>query len=540
MFIKRLDFISPPVTIYHQGYLSHSSIISGIISIISISFILALAIYFSLDLIKRNDPNVFSYNSFTKDAGIFSMNSSGIFHFISMGTLLNNFVMDGVNFTDFRIIGFEESSEFYLKDRDLYSWTHWLYGQCNNKSDTEGVGYLIDYSFFEKSACIRKIFSTEDQKYYDTSDPKFRWPEVTHGTYHKDYKIYSIVVEKCKEESLNVITGGGQQCRNFYDSDNLNTSFYGIVYFYFVNHYIDVLNYDNPNIKFINIIEGVLVQNSYTSNNLNINPTLVKTHNGLIFDNIEQKTGYLFDRNDVVTSKVENNVYFSTYTIWLKNIMNYNERTYKRIQDVISSIGGIYQFIMVVSIIINSLFNNYITLRDTEILLNTSIYKAKTYHKNKLESLKKKLNKETKKEEINQPNNKRKFNNEKPLNKNELNKNEVIKKDNTYSTNNCMTSYEHININKIKMENELNKENQRSSLIKKQKEKNFCNFLLYKLSCRKTDNIFQIYQDFRIKMISEEHLIKNHLDIYNLLRVTEKRRKHRRNSYELKELINLV
>ena len=60
--------------------------------------------------------------------------------------------MDGVNFTDFRIIGFEESSEAYLKDRALYSRTHWLYGQCNNKSDTEGIGYLIDYSFFEKSA----------------------------------------------------------------------------------------------------------------------------------------------------------------------------------------------------------------------------------------------------------------------------------------------------------------------------------------------------------------------------------------------------
>ena len=103
-----------------------------------------------------------------------------------------------------------------------------------------------------------------------------------------------------------------------------------------------------------------------------------------------------------------------------------------------------------------------------------------------------------------------------------------------------MASYEHININKIKMENEINKENQRYSLIKKNKEKNFCNFLLYKISCHKTDNIFKIYHDFRIKMISEEHLIKNHLDIYNLLRVTEKRRKHRRNSYELKELINLI
>jgi hypothetical protein len=215
--------------------------------------------------------------------------------------------------------------------------------------------------------------------------------------------------------------------------------------------------------------------------------------------------------------------------------MNYNERRYKRVQDVISNIGGIYQFIIVVSICINSLFNNYIILSDTEILLNSSIYKAKTYNKINLESLKKKLNGETKKENINQPNNKRKINTEKPLNKNE-----VIKNNQTYSINNCMTSYEHININKIKMENELNKENQRSSLFKRRKEKNFCNFLLYKFSSLKTDNIFQIFHDFRIKMISEEHLIKNHLDIYNLLKVTEKKRKHRRNSYELKDLINLV
>ena len=150
MFIKRLDFISPPITFFYHGYLSHSSIISGIISFISVSFIFALAIYFSLDIINRKDPNVFSYNSFTEAAGIFSMNSSGLFHFISMGTLLNNFEIYGVNFTDFRIIGFEESTENYFQDKDLYSRNHWLYGQCNNKSDTEGIGYLINYSFFEK------------------------------------------------------------------------------------------------------------------------------------------------------------------------------------------------------------------------------------------------------------------------------------------------------------------------------------------------------------------------------------------------------
>jgi len=532
MFIKRLDFISPPVTFYHQGYLSHSSIISGIISIISIAFIFSLALYFSYDIIKREDPNVFFYNTFIDDAGIFSLNSSGLFHFISIGTLQNNFEMNGVNFTDFRIIGFEESIEYYLKDGNLYGRNHWLYGQCNNKTDTEGIGYLIDYSFFEKSACIRKYYSIEDQKYYDSSDSKFRWPEITHGTFHKDYKIYNIIVEKCKEETLNLIVGGEQKCRNFFYSDRLSNSFYGIINFYFVNHYIDVLNYENPIIKYIYLIDGVLVHNSNTANNLNIHPTKVKTHNGLIFDNTEEKIGYLLERNDVVNSKVDNNEYFAIYNIWLKNIMNYNERTYKRIQDVISSIGGIYQFIMVVSIFVNSLFNNYITLSDTEILLNKSIYNAKTFNANKLESLKKKLNEETKKEDMNQPNNKRKYITEKPLNKSEVIKNST--------SNNCLASYEHININKIKMENEINKENKRNMLIKKNKEKNFFNFLLYKISCHKTDNIFKIYHDFRIKMISEEHLIKNHLDIYNLLRVTEKRRKYRRNSYELKELINLI
>ena len=116
-----------------------------------------MAIYFSLDIINRNDPNAFSYNSFIEDAGIISVNSSGLFHFISMGTLLNNFEIYGVNFKDFIIIWFEESSEKYLQDKDLYGRNHWLYGQCNNKSDTEGIGYLIDYSFFESLLVLESI-----------------------------------------------------------------------------------------------------------------------------------------------------------------------------------------------------------------------------------------------------------------------------------------------------------------------------------------------------------------------------------------------
>jgi len=63
MFIKRLDYLSPPVTFYHQGLLSHSSILSGIISVFSLITIISFAVYFSLDIILKRDPKTFSFNT---------------------------------------------------------------------------------------------------------------------------------------------------------------------------------------------------------------------------------------------------------------------------------------------------------------------------------------------------------------------------------------------------------------------------------------------------------------------------------------------
>ena len=65
-------------------------------------------------------------------------------------------------------------------------------------------------------------------------------------------------------------------------------------------------------------------------------------------------------------------------------------------------------------------------------------------------------------------------------------------------------------------------------------------FILFKLTCESKDNCFKIYNNFRKKLISEEHLIRNHLNIYNLLRITERKRSSRRNSYQLNDLIKLI
>ena len=123
-------------------------------------------------------------------------------------------------------------------------------------------------------------------------------------------------------------------------------------------------------------------------------------------------------------------------------------------------------------------------------------------------------------------------------------KNNKIMNDNSKSINNIKENTQpSINLNNKKhdlkkRDNSIEKMNTKMKV--KKEMKNFCTFLIYVITCRKKFNYYNVYKDFRIKIISEEHLIKNHLTIYNLLKVTEKKRSYRRNSYQLTDLIKLV
>ena len=50
---------------------------------------------------------------------------------------------------------------------------------------------------------------------------------------------------------------------------------------------------------------------------------------------------------------------------------------------------------------------------------------------------------------------------------------------------------------------------------------------------KKKVTTFEVYLNFRMKKISEEQLIRNHLNIYNLLRVNE------RNNSKKKDLVSI-
>ena len=369
MIIKKLDFLSPPITFYYKGSLSHSSIVSGIMSSFSIAIIFSLAIYYSLDIIQRKNPTTFYFNTFVEEAGTFPINASSFFHYLNMYKESSEVYDKGINFTYFRIIGLDTYFHYYLRDKNLSKYDHWLYGYCNNDSDTEGIGYLIKDKDFHNSACIKKYFSSSEQKYYGTSHPKFRWPIMAHGTYNPYKKFYNVFVERCKEETIKDILGEGFHCSNEDEMDEM-LALRGALHFYFIDSFIDVLNYNHPNTKFFNRVENGIDKDNYSINHLNLNPTTIITNNGLFFENIQKENGYIYDRNDVFTYATGNHQIYMAYYLWLGNRMFFYQRIYKRVQDIVSQIGGITQAVLFTALYINHFYNHYIIISDTNKLLS--------------------------------------------------------------------------------------------------------------------------------------------------------------------------
>ena len=161
-------------------------------------------------------------------------------------------------------------------------------------------------------------------------------------------------------------------------------------------------------------------------------------------------------------------------------------------QDVISSVGGIYQAITIVAYFINSLYNKFIVLSDTEVLLHSFIYSEKHNYKYKIKEHKnqkiqklKELDNDKIKNDITKTLHKEKNNSEKPNNKK---KNEKEKKLNntSYMNNKLFASKDNINISSEKLNNKVNDKKFRYIKITKKLElNNFFNYLIFLITCWK-------------------------------------------------------
>ena len=254
----------------------------------------------------------------------------------------------------------------------------------------------------------------------------------------------------------------------------------------------------------------------------------------------------------------------SSYYFWMQNRLQYYERNYKKVQDILSEIGGLSRTVFIIATIINSIFSNYITLLDTEEFIlsidNTNYYNEKVnnqkpiiiYKKDENMFPPKKVNFNNSQNGLQQSSNIQKFNKdgdyilESTISQNKYsNKKILINTYNTYNKEENESKNIDIKIEKEKKKNKkkrnrtkeinnklkeasekktINKllnEPKKEDATKQNKKQNFnwFKYIWYKICCGRNNSMISYYEDYRTKLISEESLISGQLDIFKLVKI---------------------
>ena len=524
MFLKKIDFLSQPITLFYQGSSSHSSSLSGFLSILCLVIVIIFSIHDIKTVFKRGSetPSSASFTYYIEDAGTISFNPSSLFHFISIENL-NDEKEEDFNFSYFNAIGIEAPISEYATEMDIKKYDHWLYGFCND-SDINDLKDIINIDFFTKSACIRKYYNSESEEYYDTNDPKFKWPSISHGTFHPQNNIYSIIIIECNQTILDDLFNGELVCKNINEYDMTAR----VAHLNFIDQYIDILKYKNPVNKYYFRIDNLLDMVNYSVNHLNFNPALLKSKIGYVLDKEKNEYSYFYSRNDVFNYQKTCDT-FMGYSFYLNNRINYYERAYLTIQDVLSKIGGTLNIVIFIMTFINDFINSYIILKDFNCLLNLF---AITTDDISITNRKNILNKKLKQVE-NIKKNSCAFT--RPTSTDNITKEESKEEDRDTITDQSLNTQKSENADMPKVittpenndENNENDEKNNENISKAINNTvfNFRDYFVYRITFGKKKSDLEIFENFRKKIISVEHLMQNYLKLNNLLKLEKRRSK---------------
>ena len=364
MFLKNFDFLSKPLTFHYNHYHSHPSIISGIITILTYLTCFIFALYLSQDFIFKKNPTAFTYNRIINDAGIFLIGNETLFHFIQMLTY-NKFSENIIE-----IFGFQDIlPNSYIENPNRENYNHYIYEPCINLNYNYKSIYLNNENnieSFKKSYCISNFYNKTTQKIISINDKNFIPPNLSHGLSNPNGTYYGIFIQECINSTLNNFS-----CKSKEEIDNYLKETPGSELF-FVNAEIDVLSYKNPFVYSYYSITSSFSSNSFTINNINLQPLIIKSHEGYILSNDKEEMSYIFEQNSKTKVTSENYIKNSFY-FWMQNKAIIYERQYKNIANVFAEFGGTIKMIVVLGTWINYFFSKFSTLRDVNLIINKYI-----------------------------------------------------------------------------------------------------------------------------------------------------------------------
>ena len=197
MFFKQFDLISPDITLYFKGQEKHSSIISGIISLLIIILGSSLGIIVAGDFFFKKNPSTYQNEKTVLDSGILYLSHNYFIHLLEIEESINriNYFYDNKLLS---IIGIESNKSISYSSLSIEEIDHWIYERCDeydfsNKYLFKNVE-ILNYSNY---ICIKKLFNATLNKTINQNDTQFRYPQIKHGEENELNSMYHIGIFKC-------------------------------------------------------------------------------------------------------------------------------------------------------------------------------------------------------------------------------------------------------------------------------------------------------------------------------------------------------
>ena len=365
--MKKIDFLSPPITLFHLERRTHTSKIGGCLVIIMSSIYIGYLTYILYHLIKHSKITSIFYQKFQFEAGYYSFNTSSIFHFLQI------YSSERGGFFDKFDKKYIRAYMTYIKTNVSYSnlelYDHWLFDMCENNVDNKNIeSELFEHiTNFTNAACIRYYYNSSERKYYFFQEEGFIWPHIEHGLSHRENVYLTTSVQKCINNSvINNILGN---CSSQEEIDNyVNRN--NFLYLYFTDTQIDPTNYHAPIQHYFQTVTTIIGnEKTYIENFIYFSPMKLKTNMGSLLGKTYDNDSYCFNYNRKGSADNQKNLFTLTkYYHLLQNNVQIYERSYNNIFDLLSEIGGVVQSIFYIFFWMNYIYNRYIIAYDTNSL----------------------------------------------------------------------------------------------------------------------------------------------------------------------------
>ena len=344
-----LDQISPQIFFYYRGQTKHTSYFSTCVSILTYLSLFTISGIFIYNFFYKPFPTAFYYNRYIKDTGIFYLNESSLFHLVTF-TLESQYEPKAIS-----VIGLTNVQSIPTLDALIIDTIdHYIYEECyeGNFSASIKEYYNSVRKMKNVTLCISKFYNSTSEEVMYSNDSRFTYPSLEHGASSSEqvyYAYYAISIMKCQNSPTNNI------------KDYLNNDYRYSVYF--IDHNIDVQNYDSPLGMSMMEVSSQL-SSSITSNNINLQPLNLKTRRGFMFDETEEINSYHYSQNEKLTYEKDKGELLTVTYFWMLNRQDVYDLTYQKIQDLAATIGGVSSFLFSFVQVMNFLYHDYILIND--------------------------------------------------------------------------------------------------------------------------------------------------------------------------------